>query len=133
MISCLGTNCVLDISHIPPISSDGSTCSCSHHSTRYRGQNTILIILCLEKSVAQRDGVDFLHSWIIRELWVDEEEHWHVDRLALVELLFLEAEALDLAEVWCHLRRRYAVRGHTDNIRFTPVRSSIESQSCLPR
>jgi len=93
---------------------------------------TILIILCFEESVIQRYSIDPLHSRILQELGIDIEEDGHVDRLAFIQPLLLEAEALDLAEIRRHLRGRHAVRRHAyDVFRLRVVRCSVERQRRL--
>src|SRR5690606_41505288 len=57
----------------------------------------------LEERVRQRDRAD-----VLRKLRVHDEDHREAPRFVAAELLLLEAEALDRAEVRRRLRRRVA-------------------------
>lgn len=75
----------------------------------HRSQMPILVVLRLEERIAKCDCLDTLHVDICDKLGIDIEEHWHVDRLARVEALLLEAEALNLTKVRRDLAWRYRV------------------------
>lgn len=85
-----------------------------------------------EEGIVQRNSLDTLHVRVPTELRIDVEEHGHVDRLAFIEPLLLEAETLDLAEIRCDLRWRHAVRRHPDYVLGRRlVRRSVERQRRL--
>lgn len=76
----------------------------------------IFIILRLKKSIIQRDRLNALHIRIRCKLRVNIKEHGHIDRLARIQPLLLEAETLDLAEVGGYLAGRDAVGGDADDV-----------------
>ncbi len=100
--------------------------SCRCHCHGYGCEHSVFVIACFEKGVAQRDGIDAFHGRIFCELGVNEEEHRHIDRLACVEPLLFETEALDLAEVWCHLCWCHRVCSHPDDVCVALVLGSVE-------
>ena len=59
-----------------------------------------------EERVGQGDGLDVVQVAIGQDFRVDEEADRHVQLLAGLEALLVEAEALDLAEVPAGLERR---------------------------
>ena len=54
--------------------------------------------LRLEEGVGERDGADVVVAPILVHVGIDEEDHGHVDRLARLQQLLGEAEALQLVE-----------------------------------
>lgn len=86
-----------------------------------------------KEGIIQRDLINTPHIQIAQQVGVEVEEDGHVDGLAGVEALLLEAEALDLAEIGGHLGRGDAVRGHADNVRVAAVRRRVEGQRRLAR
>lgn len=89
---------------------------------------TILVILRLEEGIIQRHRLDTLHVRIRRKLRVNVKEHGHIDRLARIEPLLLEAEALDLAEVGCHLSGCDGVGSDADNVLGGLVGCGVEGE-----
>ena len=87
--------------------------------------------LLTEEGVVERHRFDALHVQIIEQIRVQVEENGHVDRLAGVEPLLLEAEALDLAEVGCALRRGDAVGGNANDVLVPQVGGLVEGQGRL--
>ena len=79
-----------------------------------------------EERIIQGDRLDPLHIHILHKLRIDVEEDWHIYSLTRAQPLLLKAETLNLAEVWRHLRRRYTVRRHTDDIITALVRRGVE-------
>lgn len=104
---------------------------CRHHSSRNRSQNTILVIPGLEERVAQRDCINPPHTRILGKLGINEEEHRHIDRLALIQLLLLEAETLDLAKVRRDLGGCDAVCGDANDICLALVGGGKEGECGL--
>lgn len=87
----------------------------------------IFIILGLEKCIIQRHRLNALHIRIRRKLGIDIEEDGHIDRLAGVQALLFEAEALDLGEVGGDLARRNRVGGDADDVVAGLVGRGVES------
>lgn len=85
-----------------------------------------------EKRIAKRDLVDASHVHVVEQVRVEVEEDGHVDRLAGVEPLLLEAEALDLAKVRGRLAGRDAVRGDADYVLVRLVGGRVERERRLP-
>jgi hypothetical protein len=100
---------------------------------RHGRQMPILVIPRLEKRITQRNRLDALHVRIHDKLWIDVEKHGHIDRLAGIQPLLLEAEALDLAEVRRHLARGHAVRRHADDVLGGLVGRRVEGECGLAR
>lgn len=93
----------------------------------------ILIVLGLEKRVTQRHSLNPLHVDIVHKVGINIEENRHVDRLAGVQPLLLEAKALNLAEIRRHLPRCDRVRSHSDNILVRLVGRGVESERGFAR
>lgn len=104
-----------------PLSSYFASTSCQHNSAHCQERHHT------EKSVRQSNRINPPHIRVRRKIWVDKEENWHIYRFAGIELLLLETETLDLAEIRRHLTRRDAVCCDSDNIRGAFVRGSVES------
>lgn len=103
----------------------------SSHGSWQRRQDSIFVVSGLEKCIAQRDCVNAFHGRILHEIWINEEEHWHIDGLSRIQSLLLKAEALDLAEIWSNLGGCDTICCYADDISFALVRGGEESQSCL--
>ena len=88
----------------------------------------VLIILRLEKCIAQRNSLDSLHINVRHEFRIDIEENRHIHRLARIQPLLLKAKALDLAEIWRHLSRRYRVCCNPNDIFVRLVGRGVERQ-----
>lgn len=73
-----------------------------------------------EKCIGQRNSINALHGRVLRKIGVDKEENRHIHRLPSVELLLLETETLNLAEV-----RRYLTRSHTVGRNAYDVRGAL--------
>lgn len=93
----------------------------------------ILVVLGFEKRITQRHCLDPFHIWIHDKFRINVEEHGHVHRLACIQTLLLEAEALDLAEVRRHLARRDAVRRNTNDIFARLVGRGVKSERRFAR
>jgi hypothetical protein len=52
-----------------------------------------------EECIAENDVVHSVHTGILDDVSVNEEEYWEVDFFARSDLLLFEAEALDLGKV----------------------------------
>lgn len=82
-----------------------------------------------KESITQGYRVNAPHIYVSRKFRVDIEEDRHVDRLAGIKPLLLEAEALDLAEIRRDLTRRDAVRSDpNDVVRLRIVRCGVEGK-----
>ena len=87
-----------------------------------------------EKGIIQCDSLNPLHCWVSEKLRVDIKEHRHINRLALVQPLFLEAETLNLAEIRRDLGRRHAVRCDANNVLgLAVVRRCVERECRFSR
>ena len=86
-----------------------------------------------EEGIAQGDLVDTAHIEVVEHVRVEVEEDGHVDGLAGVETLLLEAEALDLAEVGGDLGGGDAVGGDADDVGVAAVGGGVEGEGGLAR
>jgi len=101
-------------------------------SNQLPSPHSVLSNKLTEKRVIQRNRLDSLHIRIRDKLGINVEEHRHIDRLASIQPLLLEAETLNLAEIRRHLRRRHAVRRNPYDIFCRAlVRRSVERQRRL--
>jgi hypothetical protein len=91
------------------------------------------LVLLTEESVIQRDGLDPLHVEVVQQVWIEVKEDGHVDCLARVQSLFLEAEALNLAKVRRALRRRDTVGRYADDVLVAVVGGLVKSECGLAR
>lgn len=94
---------------------------------------TILVVFGLEKCITQCNCLDVLHVDIPSKLGVDVKEYGHVDCLACIQPLLLEAKALDFAEIWRYLSRRHRVGRYSDDIFGRGVCCGIESERGFAR
>jgi len=69
-----------------------------------------------------------LQRRIRSDFGIDVEEHGHIHLLVRIQLLFLEAEALDLVEIGARLKGDHIVRADADYrlIRGVPGRVEIK-------
>jgi hypothetical protein len=95
---------------------------------RHRPQMSIVIILRLEKCIIQRHRNDPLHIDILRKLRINIEEHRHIHGLPRIQPLLLEAKALDLGKVGCHLSWCDRVCRHANDVLFGVVGSCVEGE-----
>lgn len=93
----------------------------------------ILVVLCLEECIAQRDRLNTLHIRIRHKLGINVEKHRHIDRLTRIQPLLLKTKALDLAKVGRNLARCHGVGGHADNVLRGLVRRRVKGQGRLAR
>ena len=88
----------------------------------------ILVILCLEKCITQRNRLNTLHIRVRDKLGIDIKEDGHIDCLSRIQPLLLKAEALDLAEIGRYLARSDRVCCYTNNVFGRFVRGRVKSQ-----
>jgi len=91
----------------------------------------VLIIFRFEECITERNLLNALHIDIIHKLRINVKENRHIDRLARIQPLLLEAEALDLAEILRHLSRGNTVCRNTDDVLVRGVRRRVECQRRL--
>lgn len=85
-----------------------------------------------EKGIVQGNGVNLAHIRIPQELRINVEEDRHIDRLALIQSLLLEAKTLNLAKVGGDLPRRDRVSGDAyDVLVLAVVGGRVKSQCRL--
>lgn len=89
-------------------------------------------MLHTEEGIRQRDGINLRHGWIVDKVWVNEEKNRHINRLASIQSLLLEAKTLYLAEIGRNLRWRDAVCSHADNVFVALICRSVKCQGGLP-
>lgn len=85
-----------------------------------------------EKCVGERNRINPLHCRIRYEVWINEEEHRHIDRFPSIQFLLLETKALDLAEVRRNLARRNTICCNPNNVRRSLIRGRVKCKRCLP-
>lgn len=105
----------------------------SSHCHRHHTQSPIPIIFSLEKCITQCHSINLPHGRIVYKIRIDKEKNWHIHSFPSIQPLLFKAETLDLAEIWRHLRRRYAVRSHPYDIAVALVGRSEEGQGSLSR
>lgn len=69
-----------------------------------------------KECIVQSDSLNTPHIRILDEFRINVKEDGHIDRLAFIESLLLETKALNLTEIWRHLRRRDAIRCDSDDV-----------------
>src|SRR6185369_7812338 len=89
--------------------------------------------LRLVEGVRQRNGADVVVAPVLGHLCVDEEDDRHVDRLAGLQQLLGEAEALDLVEPAPGALGRDVERGSADDRPLREVGGAEEDQLLLAK
>jgi hypothetical protein len=84
-----------------------------------------------KESIAQRHGINPFHRGVIAKFGIYKEENRHINGLTGIELLLLEAKALNLAKVRCHLSGGNRVRGYADDITLAHICRRIKRQRRL--
>lgn len=84
-----------------------------------------------KEGIVESYGLDTPHIQVVQQIGVQVEKDRHVHRLAGVQPLLLEAEALDLAEIRSALSRSDAVCRDTNDVLVALVRRCIEGQGGL--
>ena len=97
------------------------------------GENIRASITHTEECVRECDRINPSHSGIFDKVWIDEEEHRHIDALPSIQPLLLKTETLNLAEIRRDLCRRYTIRSDADNITIRLICRSVESEGRLSR